>query len=327
MAHKIALWMNGSSTNLRGRILHDLQRRYTGDNTSVYRAGDSYKPLLDADVVAIFGGDGTAMHVLNGLIKARGNQKGDFPQILVLPYGNGNALGYSLGTQHRKEAPSILERTIEKDLTQTVSIPLIEIKVPLQDSLYFTFASVGLDAQVVNEYETIWRPRCGKMGYIPAGLRHLAALTPLYGKVENSQGYSFDQDGVLNTTLHPLDNLIASQTVTFGVGTTPHYGWGLKALPFAEQARGYGLMHARSFNPLGRVAHFLAHIHSFWSGQYRGPLVNDAITAELTLRATQEKMMPLEVAGDVIGYVPSVTFRVAPQYTFRFITATRPTQS
>ena len=320
MAKKVALWINGNSTNLRGQILQDLSHRYVGDNTPLYRAGSSYQPLLEADAVAIFGGDETIRHVFNGLIKARGTQQDSFPQILVLPFGNGNALAHSLGTQNRKQASTLLERTIENDFLATASIPLIHIQAANQDPEYFTFASVGLDVTVINDYDKKWRPRMGKIGYIPAGLSHLPHLKPLEASVEKSQGLPITQNGSFSTNSLPLDDLIKSDTVTFGVGTTPHYGWGLKALPYATQAHQQGMMHARSFNLHGRVAHFLANIPSFWKGEYQGPLVRDAFTGEINLQRKDNKSFPLEVAGDVIGYVPRVSFRIAPQYTFRFIT-------
>lgn len=96
-------------------ILNDVFRQYEveWDATITHRAGDATRQAREAitsgvDLVAGYGGDGTQMEVLNGVI-------GSETPMAILPGGTGNAMAFELNIPPRlKEAAELICRSSQR---------------------------------------------------------------------------------------------------------------------------------------------------------------------------------------------------------------------
>lgn len=119
-----------------------------------------------ADLVAVYGGDGTVKDVINGLMAS------DVP-LAILPGGTGNALAHELNVpvDLEKAVSLIVEgHTLRGiDVGKTVSE-----NQPKQPGYFTLRASVGLQTSIVQSATREVKDRFGNLAYVIAGLKSLA---------------------------------------------------------------------------------------------------------------------------------------------------------
>ena len=118
-----------------------------------------------ADIVVAYGGDGTVMEVVNGLV-------GTGVTLGIVPGGTGNVLSIELGI------PQTLEEAAKLLVSPDAQIRKVDIGQSAERSFVLR-AYVGFDAQRIQMTTREMRDRYGKMAYLIAALKALAESKPM----------------------------------------------------------------------------------------------------------------------------------------------------
>jgi len=180
----------------------------------------------DADVILVFGGDGTVHRHLGSLVRL------GLP-VLVVPLGSGNDFARALGIRGLRDSLAAWER-FRKGLGDVRTIDLGVIigctgGAPTPREQYFCcVAGVGLDAEVTRRANLLPRWLRGNGGYVLALLPTIFRFAPLPMKIltrgeHQESGWTVRSDRV--TTLAAFAN-------------TPVYGGGMKIAPRAKMDDG-----------------------------------------------------------------------------------------
>jgi diacylglycerol kinase (ATP) len=179
----------------------------------------------EADVVLIFGGDGTIHHHLCQLVSLR------LP-VLVVPSGSGNDFARALGLRNVRDSLTAW-RKFCRDGNNVSAIDLGVIGPladPSQPPKYFCgVAGVGLDAEVTRRANALPRWLRGHGGYALSLAPALLRFAPSQIKISTREG------GPANVR-DPNDWAIRSDQATMlaAVANTPSYGGGMKIAPQAK---------------------------------------------------------------------------------------------
>ena len=280
------------------------------------------------DTVMLGGGDGTISAMLNLLLKAADAQSTAdaahlLPDIAVLRLGTGNGLGYLSGAgKPVQDAMRLLSG--ERPSTQT-----LRLIADADEGTVTPFGSLGYDAQMLNDHVDVVNQSRGPMsralakslgGYFYAlgtrtirtelkaqrsGLRLTALGRASIVDPETDEEIPLDPHAVL------FDG--TARSVSFG--TSPFYGFGLRALPFAR--RRSDRFHVRV--SMASVAYLLTHLSSLWKGTLRTPDFVDFLVEGV--RIETERPWPTQYAGDAMGHRDRVSLQLAPR-TFSLVDGT-----
>jgi len=290
------------------------------------------KEILDSGYRRIIsgGGDGTLFHLIsaakryleekNAQLKRveesvkKGLAGYSLPQFGVLKLGTGNSLASLLGAGKGLWPLRHLARGVEFG---TCSVNLIEA-----EQRCFTFSGLGWDAAILNDYLWLRQLRLPRLlssffhsiaGYLAAIFLKTIPAVVLQGKRievlitnEGDAAYSVRSDGS-GIRLEKKAGRVLYEgpcTVT-GVGTTPYYGYRLKAFPFAMQLPGF--MQLRVVK--AGVVELLTHARSIWTGTYRSPNFIDFLAEKVHLSFSDE--VPLQIGGDAEGTRKEITYTVS----------------
>ena len=177
----------------------------------------------EADVILIFGGDGTLHRYLADLVKLQ-------VPVLVVPCGGGNDMARALGLHRRTDSLAAWRRFCGGgNNVRTIDLGLIQPTQPPADGApapagqYFcTVGGVGLDAQTARRANQLpsWLRRRG--GYVISMLLSLAQLASVKMNLETER---CETEAVAN---HPKSAVLTA----FANG--PAYGGGMKIAPRAQ---------------------------------------------------------------------------------------------
>jgi diacylglycerol kinase (ATP) len=181
-----------------------------------------------ADLVAVWGGDGTINEVASALVHSE-------TCLAIVPGGSGNGLARDLGVP--LESPAAL------DLAATGSRRLIDAG-QIDESWFFNVAGIGLDARIAQH---IARPeaRRGLSGYAKIAFREL----PRY----RAQSYTIDVGGLATTY----------RALIIAVANSRQYGNGAQIAPAARLDDGHLDLVVVEEQPMWRL---LAQIPAFFNG-------------------------------------------------------------
>jgi diacylglycerol kinase family enzyme len=277
------------------------------------------------------GGDGTFSHLLsaakrcleerNAQLQKMGRQAREglsrlsLPEFGVLKLGTGNSLAPLLGLRKGLDPVRSLAGGLD---FETLRIHLIEA-----EDRCCTFSGLGWDAQILNDYvwlkERIRHPVLASWGRSIGG--YLAAIllrtipTVIFrqrpveamARTLGSRLYRIRQDGSIQFV-----DAAAGKAFYEGpcnlvcVGTTPYYGYRIKAFPYAMALP--GLMHVRIVK--APVSEILAHVPAIWQGRYRSPNILDFLAERVDFSFSDA--LPLQIGGDAEGYRSEITYQVSP---------------
>jgi diacylglycerol kinase (ATP) len=182
----------------------------------------------DADVILLFGGDGTIHRHLGQLVKL------EVP-VLVVPAGSGNDFASSLGLRRIRDSLAAWQkfRSGEKnqraiDLGTIASADSAGGTAP-GTRYYCCVAGVGLDGAVAERAHRMPRWLRGHGGYALSLVPAIFTFAPFPTKVQTRGG---DHDAGRWTTRSDQPTLIAA------IANTPLYGGGMKVAPRAQMDDG-----------------------------------------------------------------------------------------
>ncbi len=264
--------------------------------------------------VLVGGGDGTFAYAANLFFELYDEGHADFVPVLgVLKLGTGNALGYLTGAGDLRLD---LALHAAKEPRSEGRLGLVRDE---SDGFLFPFASMGYDAQVLNDYADAskrWHNpisrRLGRSlaGYawsiatrtLPKELMHRAPELRLEAIGHVS---AIDPTTGEEVPLEPGALLFEGKARTVAVGTSPFYGFGIKALPYAQ--RRADRMHVRIST--ASATYLLTHLGDLWRGTLDTPDIKDFLVEGVRVEASAE--VPVQVAGEAYGRKTRVEWRLS----------------
>jgi len=333
--HDMVVLLNENARRVTARVMQSLQQLipyvpfYSARTMEEGRR--QVREALDRGCKRLIcgGGDGTMDHVFNQVreyvdeqnakfqaLSAEMRQKFDkftWPKIGILKLGTGNGLAGVVGS---KKPSAALLRLKEDENLPTTSIHLVE-----GDDRIFHFAGMGYDAAVLNDYY-LFKQRFGQ-GILAPWFKTLAGyLTSMIFKtipeniirrdkpvlrVTSGEGgvFSVSRSKGLNLlTDEPGRVIYEGPANIVGAATTPNYGYGLRAFPYAFTKKGF-------FNfriITSGVVELVTHAKSIWTGAYESPTFIDFLAKDVHVEF--DRPMPFQIGGDPQGYRENVHFSI-----------------
>jgi diacylglycerol kinase family enzyme len=313
----LGILVNANAKRGGRRIAVQLSRALPGASVRLTRTIEEVegwlRTLKEPRCVLAAGGDGTAVSLVNALDRVV--PKGQpFPPIGVLPLGTGNAWAHSTGAHKLGLAVKMLERA-------TAPLPFRRFGLVDCEGTLATFAGTGWDAQILDDYKAQLQASVGPSrivtksvwGYLTAMLFRTTPKTLLYGRphvtIENlgDEVYTITADRKLLKIANVGHGsvLYEGMASVAGAATTPEFGYGFRAFPFAERLLGF--INVRIYDRPAVKA--LYDVPNLWRGTHPMHGMHDWFSK--AVRMTFSRPMPLQIAGDAIGTRLTVDYRVS----------------
>ncbi len=335
---KIAVVLNANARRVTKSVVKRMWRLVGKEHVyfshSLDEAGNFVREIVQQGygTVVCGGGDGTLTNLINMLYKYI-DESNDWrrrvyertgevqpllsaPRIGALKLGTGNGLSGVLGTSNPVKN---VARLLEGKVANTVTIPMIEA-----DGEYFFFGGQGYDAVVLNDYNWVKdnfgsTPVIGPMlktlaGYFAgAFLRTLPRAVRSGSSVEmrvyNTGKRCFYVDPRRGDRLMPIEQgelLYEGPLTMAGVATTPFFGYGLRAYPFAGISPDMMNLRLASIGPF----HVLARLGSFWDGSFRDfRQVKDFLVESVRVECVRP--FPYQHSGEGRGFKDVIEYKVS----------------
>jgi diacylglycerol kinase (ATP) len=237
-----------------------------------------------ADIILLFGGDGTLHRHLGQLVKLA------LP-VLVVPAGSGNDFARSIGLRRVRDS----REAWQKFCHGAGNVRAIDLGLILPDAdaggapaphtaRYFScVAGVGLDAEVAQRANRMPRWLRGHGGYALGLAPTIFTFSPVPMTVSTPADNSFQQDWTVRSS---------SPTLLAAFANTPVYGGGMKVAPRAKMDDGLlDVCIVASVNPLKLLTLF----PTVYAGRH---LNIREVEYFQTVRARIETEQPLDVYAD-----------------------------
>lgn len=259
------------------------------------------------------GGDGTITGLLNELRTAGVA----LPAIGVLPLGTGNAWARVTGAPRPAVALKQIAAVGERlPPLRPFSLVRVEGKVA-------PFAGTGWDAEMIQDFKNqlsqagpLRGTQAGLRGYLSAMFtrtipRHVFGDGNPQVSVYNlgDTALTVDPRGAVQPVAHGDQGalLYRGPAGVAGAATTPEWGFGFKAFPFAQ-----AVPHRLSVRVYGAsVLEATRNMFRLWRGEHPIPRMHDWFVQRLRMDFDRE--VPFQMGGDVIGLRRSLEFDLAEE--------------
>ena len=317
-----AVLLNANAKQVSPRVREALSGLVPAGSVFLSHDREDAHRIADAVVARAYGtvftggGDGTFVSWVNHILDRAESRSTPAPRFGVLALGTGNAVAEMVGAGHPVE-------DLRRHLSGEV-LPGRRLDLVMVEGRRTPFASAGLDAAVLNDYNWL-RSRLGRRaarlasgitGYglaiaLRSAPRQVLQRAPVYCEVVNAgaPAWRLDPSGErVGRPVAPGELLYAGPCMLAGAGTAPYYGYGLRAFPFA--GRRAGAMQFRIFTRVP-VPALLLNVKGIFSGAFQHPGLLDfeADRVEMTF----DRPMPIQLGGDADGYREKVTMGIAPR--------------
>jgi len=321
-----AIYLNANARRVSPDVVGQIEELVPPDDiffASTAQDGEQFaRTILERRYPTVFtgGGDGTVVQLINFLWRASlaRPDRPPIPTLGVLSLGTGNALSLLVSSGSPIQD---LKTYVTNPSQDTWTISLVDVEGRL-----FPFASLGTDAEILNDYVAFKEKFGGGRlkplfqnvggyfvaffgGTAPRHIRGIVEGRNLTVRVTNlgAEAYRIGAEGSKGRCYGPGDILYEGPVILTIAGTTPTFGYNMRVLPWAD--RNPGFFHLRVSNvPL---AWCLVNLKSVWDGTFTAEGMNDFYASEVRLEYSQP--VPFQVAGDVAGERDRVEFRVVPE--------------
>ena len=259
------------------------------------------------------GGDGTITGLLNELRRAGVA----LPAIGVLPLGTGNAWARVTGAPRAAVALKQIAAVGERlPPLRPFSLVRVEGKVA-------PFAGTGWDAEMIQDFKSqlssagpLASTQAGLRGYLGAMFtrtvpRHLFGEGNPQVSVYNmgDTALTVDSRGSVQPVTHGDKGalLYRGPAGVAGAATTPEWGFGFKAFPFAQ-----AVPHRLSVRVYGAtVMEATRNMFKLWRGEHPMPRMHDWFVQRVRMEFDRE--VPFQMGGDVLGMRRTLDFDLAEE--------------
>lgn len=316
--------LNGNARSVTADVVSLLtQVLPVGDVFVTHRAEDVpafARTALDRGVGTVMtgGGDGTFMHVVSEVCRLARERGVPPPRFGVLRLGTGNAIGYSVGASAPDARGLGADILSLRDGAGTRAMRLLDVEGRLTP-----FAGVGLDAMILNDYETV-RDALAKTPFAKLGtggsgyaigvalhsVRKYLTQRPYRARVINDgePADKLDADGRrIGAPIAKGETLYDGPVKMASAATIPYYGMGFRMFPFTEERP--DRMHLR-MTTAGTVE-LLSNLPRIWKGRYFSDRIIDFLCTRV--RIDLDRPTPLQIGGDAAGERSSVVFALADE--------------
>lgn len=325
---RVAVLLNANAKRVNARVKKAFEAIVpAGDlffSRSMEEGQEHAKQIIERryDTVLAGGGDGTITATMNMLLRAhqRASSRTVLPDIGILRLGTGNGLAVMTGSEDPIHETA---RVIAGARPAARPLRLVE---DVRTGWAFPFASIGYDAQVLNDYVDMLGETKSKVtktlaktlaGYFYAlGTRTIPH--ELKGErtdiriVATGRASIIDPETDEEIALERGATLFEGVARSVSAGTSPFYGYGLCVHPFAR--RRSDRFHLRvSTAP---ISYLLARLPKLWKGTLRSKHIYDFLCEGVVIESSTK--MPLQAAGDARGSVDRLELRLSDR-AFRLL--------
>lgn len=270
------------------------------------------------------GGDGTVVALMNAMRGAPG--VGALPDrrlmgapLGLLPLGTGNGWANATGAPRWRTGIEQLGQLAERG----GPIPLRRYDLLEVEGTVAHFAGTGWDAELIDDFHAqktgfgVLPPgaRQGVAGYlqgmflrtIPRHLRESQVEVEITNTGEDAMTIDDRGRPVLLRGGEHGQVLYRGPSSICGAGTTPEWGFGFRAFPFAG-------MVARRFNLRVYAAHALEatlRMRSLWQGAHPTPKMHTWLLT--ACKASFSRPVPFQIGGDRLGHRSEISYRIADE--------------
>ena len=331
---RVAILLNANAKRVNSRVRDAFARIAPEDDLFFSRSLDEAKTFVRTILerryatLMLGGGDGTIAATLDLLVKAadefrRSDQNHSLPNVAVLRLGTGNGLGYLSGAGKPLEDAM---RMLSGEQPEVQSLRLIR---DVESGSITPFGSMGYDAQVLNDHvdvvnqtkSTVGRAFAKSLGGYFYALGTRTVLSELRGPrasvtvTARGRASVIDPETDEEVPLEANTVLFEGSARAVSFGTSPFYGFGLRALPFAR--RRSDRFHVRVSN--ASVAFLLTNLSQLWKGTLRTPDFVDFLVEGVDVESTHP--LPTQMAGDASGHQQRLSLELSP-CTFGLVSGT-----
>lgn len=269
------------------------------------------------DLLVSAGGDGTAIGLLNSLRRA-------VTQLGVLPLGTGNGWAHATGAPPWRTAVEQLGAHLGRgERLPLRRFELVEVTFPGGGpSTIAHFAGTGWDAEIIDDFHQQkdgrgllpTKMRNGLAGYFRGLLtrtvpRHLKQRELAEVEIVNTgaDALGVDEHG----RPYPLPGgehgkvLYRGPSNVCAAGTSPSWGFGFQAFPFAGLVAGRMCLRVYS----GRVTQALRHAHRLWRGEHPMAEMHTFLVDRAVARFSRP--VPFQAGGDCLGHRTEIEYSMA----------------
>ena len=328
--HGIAALLNGRAKRVTPKVARVLQEALPDALILVSHDFDEAREharriaAARPDVVLSGGGDGAAVRLLNLL-----RERGPMPAVGILKLGTGNGWARVSGAPDFYDLARKLPKMRRELPTRTYD--LVEV-----DGQLCHFAGVGWDARILNDYSRNLAARGSQvlgsrlatrlnksaLGYVystafitvPEEIRELREHGQPRVVLENlgETVWELDRRGkalpVLDADGGGAPRILYDGPLSVGAASsTPEWGYGFKAFPFAHARPGH--INLRIYDK--PVLEAVRRAVSLWKGRFPLPGMTDFFVKRARMRFSRP--MPFQIGGDPAGLREEIEFAVASE--------------
>ena len=331
-AQRVAVVLNGNAKRVTDGVRRSFQEVVPAQDFYFSNSLEQAELIAETiiarryDTVLAGGGDGTIVNIMNSLIAASerasvGMYRPSLPDIGILRLGTGNGLGYATN------AGNPIEDTRSVLAGRAPRARPLQLMEDTGTQTVFPFASVGYDAQLLNDYVKVCQMSGNNAmseklmksvaGYFVAlGTRtipqQLFNESPELRVIAEGRCSRIDPETDEEIPLDAGSLLFEGAARCVAMGTIPYYGYKMKVFPFAE--RRSDRFHLRVST--ASISYILSHLPGIWTGALRSDKFLDFLVEGVHIESQSE--LPYQVGGDAAGYRKEVDIRLSER-SFRVL--------
>lgn len=315
---RIAVVVNGNAKGVTDDLVATLDQIVESGDLYVSRSLDEGREIARTIVASRYptvltgGGDGTFVQMVTWITTEADSRGRPWPRFGLLRLGTGNALAWALGAQGAKKGVVADLARLRREAGSR-KLRLIEI-----NGMRTPFAGMGIDATALQHFNdtksvlkrvpVLNRYTTGALSYaVSISTRTLPSyLFRPHPRVrivnEGATAFFLDEAGRPAAELGPGETLFEGPCRLMSMATTPYWGYGARAFPFAEEREDRFSLRVADLTTFEVVRNF----RPLWRGEYRNAeTIRDFLVERISAHFAEP--MPLQVGGDAGGEHTSVT--------------------
>ena len=327
---RIEVVVNANARRGSHNVLRALERALPAANILRTRSLEDVEILAKSfvesppDLVLSAGGDGSALALVNAARRARDasprEARGPLLRMGLLRLGTGNGWAHSCGAPRLGLGLKRLSDFVERG-GRARDLPLLRYDLLEADGFLAHFAGTGWDAELIDDFHGQKNDdsvipafvRGGLFGYLNGLMTRAVPRNLRLPRVEveikntgsaalgiDTRGRPFDLTGGETGQV-----LYRGPASVCGVGTSPQWGFGFRAFPFARLVP--GRFNLRMYAATTKEA--LARIPLLWAGRHPMPKMYTWMLTKCSVDFSRP--VPFQAGGDLLGHRDHIDYAIS----------------